>query len=230
MLSLIASVPWAGAKIEFDTHRFDGGSLMENKNDRLMARFVVKNTGDAPLEIRSVRPSCSCLSLNFPRRIAPGQSAPLTAEASVKGYPSGPLSKSLLVISNAANEPTAKLTINATRLVLVDISQGFVRLDAGKPDSATLLFVAARKTDLQITQASFRDTDSHGIWEWLTGASLPVKYTWTATDSTRRSDGYRVYQLRLFAPPVAEPMTGTFTLKTNYAEKPRILLAGKISK
>lgn len=46
-------------------------------------RFLIENTGDAPLEIMSVKPSCSCTVADYTKEaIAPGESGYIVAQYS----------------------------------------------------------------------------------------------------------------------------------------------------
>ena len=68
------------------------------------ASFELTNSGSAPLQLTSVKPSCGCTSVEWPNSpIAPGQSAKITAiyDARMLGY----FQKEIEVFSNAGDEP-----------------------------------------------------------------------------------------------------------------------------
>jgi len=50
------------------------------QGQRLPIVFLVKNTGDFPLRLFNVLPSCGCTTVKFPRAIAPGQSGIIKME------------------------------------------------------------------------------------------------------------------------------------------------------
>ncbi|MEN3041148.1 MAG: DUF1573 domain-containing protein [Bacteroidia bacterium] len=79
--------------------RVSQGSLVK-------ARFMVINSGKAPLQIQEIKPSCSCSVLSWERRtIAPGDSLPLEVSFNTAGK-IGRQKKSFTIISNADNSPT----------------------------------------------------------------------------------------------------------------------------
>lgn len=64
-------------------------------------KFIIENTGDAPLEILSVKPSCSCTVADYTREaIAPGESGYIVASYSAKSP--GVFNKSVTVKLNTA--------------------------------------------------------------------------------------------------------------------------------
>jgi hypothetical protein len=77
---------------------FDFGRALVNKT--LTKEFVLRNTGDAELEIRSVRTSCGCTAaLPGSRKIAPGSHTSLTVTLDTRGHP-GKLQRAVYVESN----------------------------------------------------------------------------------------------------------------------------------
>lgn len=62
----------------FESTEHDFGEQVPGKT--LTHVFVVRNEGDAPLEIRSVHPECGCTVARFDRTIAPGESGEIHAE------------------------------------------------------------------------------------------------------------------------------------------------------
>ncbi len=56
------------------------------EGQKLAVTFRFRNSGDKPLVIASVHPSCGCTVADFPRRpIAPGKEAEITGEFDSKG-------------------------------------------------------------------------------------------------------------------------------------------------
>lgn len=86
--------------IEFDTTEFNFGILAVGESVSHVFKF--KNTGNAPLIISQVKPSCGCTTLkDWPKDpIAPGESGQITAEFNSKGN-SGEVTKNILVSTNA---------------------------------------------------------------------------------------------------------------------------------
>ena len=86
--------------IEFDSTEFHFGVLAVGESVSHVFKF--KNTGNAPLIISQVKPSCGCTTLkDWPKDpIAPGDSGQITAEFNSKGN-SGEVTKNILVSTNA---------------------------------------------------------------------------------------------------------------------------------
>ena len=72
--------------------------------------FKITNTGDAPLVIKDVRPSCGCTTPKWPRKpIAPGDTAEIKAVYDAKSK--GAFQKSIQVITNVPFSGTKTLKI-----------------------------------------------------------------------------------------------------------------------
>jgi hypothetical protein len=72
--------------------------------------FTIKNTGDAPLVIKDVKPSCGCTTPKWPRKpIAPGDSAEIKAVYDAESM--GAFQKSIRVKTNVPFSGTKTLKI-----------------------------------------------------------------------------------------------------------------------
>lgn len=72
--------------------------------------FTIKNTGDAPLVIKDVEPSCGCTTPKWPKKpIAPGESAEIKAVYDAKSK--GAFQKSIKVKTNVPFSGTKTLKI-----------------------------------------------------------------------------------------------------------------------
>jgi hypothetical protein len=90
---------------------FDAGTVV--KGETIRAVFTVKNTGDAPLVISEVRPSCSCTVADKPEDpIAPGASAEIVAKVETENVTSKSVTKSVTLVTNT-EESTKVLSIKA---------------------------------------------------------------------------------------------------------------------
>jgi hypothetical protein len=80
------------------------------QGDVLNVDFAIVNEGDETLEIKAVRPTCGCTVADFDREIAPGQTGYIKAKLDTRDF-SGPISKSILVMTNDPQDPTRTLVI-----------------------------------------------------------------------------------------------------------------------
>lgn len=86
-------------KVSEETHEF--GEVVEGK--MASYEFQVTNTGNQPLIISNVQPSCGCTSPHWTKEpIMPGKTGTIKATYNSAGRP-GVFNKSLTVVSNAAN-------------------------------------------------------------------------------------------------------------------------------
>jgi len=81
--------------------------------------FVVKNMGDAPLEI-SARPSCGCVTPYFDKVIEPGKEGKIEAELRTAGF-RGAQIKTIQVTSNDPDNPNLTLRLTTTIRVAIEV-------------------------------------------------------------------------------------------------------------
>lgn len=118
----IFNEPAGGPKIEFKETEFSFGDIKEG--DQAKHEFVFTNTGDAPLILTKVEPSCNCTTPEWPKQpIMPGKSEKIVAIFDSKGRP-GEFNKSIEVYSNATKEP----------IILVMKGNAKPKLDTGNGD------------------------------------------------------------------------------------------------
>jgi hypothetical protein len=104
-----ASEPAAITTIQWLDSTFNKGTITEGEKIEIVYRF--KNTGEKPLIIKDVRPSCGCTVAEKPLEpIAPGKEGIIKAVFDSQNKP-GPSHKTITVISNTQPESYA-LTFN----------------------------------------------------------------------------------------------------------------------
>jgi Protein of unknown function (DUF1573) len=129
-----AKVAAAAPKIEISPETKDAGTVA--KGQMVEATFVVKNAGGADLIISDARPSCGCTVASFDKLIKPGAEGKIVSSVDTKSF-SGPISKSVLVVSNDPDRPQMNLFIKAMVKPYVDVlPQAFVRFSVIKGDNA----------------------------------------------------------------------------------------------
>ena len=198
VLPFLVSVTFAGPKIEFDAKTFNCGNVIEGKTDKLEAVFIVKNTGDSLLKLENVKPGCGCTVVKYDTLIQPGKTSKIESQVNIKGHSSGPISKYITVTSNAKNEPSIRLTIEATVVSVIDISESSLSLTSLNTKSSKTIYFSSKMADLKISDVSFKSDADPGTPEWQAGLLLAIKHEWQPTDSVR-SDGYHVFKLAVFS-------------------------------
>lgn len=126
---------------------------MVAKGERLVAVFEVRNTGQAPLQVTQVRPTCGCTVADFDREIPPGASGKVRAEVDTSSF-SGPISKAVLVFSNDPVNPQVNLVVKADVRSFVEVMPRalilFKNLMSGEPATEKVTLVSADNTDFQV--------------------------------------------------------------------------------
>jgi hypothetical protein len=124
----------AAPKIQISPETKDAGTVA--KGQLVEATFVVKNGGGSDLIISDARPSCGCTVASFDKIIKPGQEGKIQSSVDTKSF-SGPISKSVLVVSNDPDRPQMNLFIKAMVKPFVDVlTQAFVRFSVIKGDNS----------------------------------------------------------------------------------------------
>lgn len=86
------------------------------QNESVSTEFILKNTGDAPLLIRSVKGSCGCTVPEWPKEPVPVDNEAIIKVTFNSGNKKGKQTKTVTLISNAIPN-TKVLTIIGTVLV-----------------------------------------------------------------------------------------------------------------
>lgn len=96
-----------------------------NTND-IEHEFIIKNTGDAPLEVSDVHHTCACTVAEISsKRIMPGEEAKVAVTLTLKGR-KGQQTKVFSVVSNDPDTPLLKLFLKGETYHAVDISNARV--------------------------------------------------------------------------------------------------------
>ncbi len=136
----------AAPKIEVTPETKDAGTVP--KGQVIETTFVVKNNGGSDLVISDARPGCGCTVASFDKVIKPGAEGKVQTSVDTKSF-SGPISKSVLLVSNDPERGQINLFIKATVKPFVDIlPQPYVRVAVvkGDTDSRDVILVSEEKT------------------------------------------------------------------------------------
>lgn len=109
------------------------------------AVFDLVNEGDATLVVKAVRPTCGCTVADFDEEIAPGATGHVAAKLDTKDF-AGPISKSILVMTDDPQNPTVTLVIKADIRPFIEIlPRPLIRFNAvlHEPMNQTFIVVGA---------------------------------------------------------------------------------------
>jgi rhodanese-related sulfurtransferase len=99
----------ATATLGVDSATYDFGAVIEGT--MVTHAFILRNGGNATLDIASVRAACGCTTTALPTSsLAPGESVALEARVDTSNF-SGRIMKEIYVDSNDPANPTAVLTV-----------------------------------------------------------------------------------------------------------------------
>jgi Protein of unknown function (DUF1573) len=136
----------AAPKIEVVPETKDAGIVA--KGQVIETTFVVKNSGGSDLLISDARPGCGCTVANYDKVIKPGAEGKVVTSVDTKAF-TGPISKSVLLVSNDPERGQINLFIKATVKPFVDIlPQPYVRVAIvkGDSDSRDVILLSEEKT------------------------------------------------------------------------------------
>lgn len=216
VLILSAYSVFAGPKMEIEPQTFNSPDIIAGTTTKVPAVFTVKNTGDAPLRLTSVKPSCGCTVVKFDSTIQPGKSTKIESAVNIPGYRNGNYTKQISVQSNA-NDSTTRLLIKFSIVSAVDISDKAVDFDSSsvsKPQSITL---SSKKEDLSVNSVQYIADNE----------SMPMKFNWIKTDSVN-DQGMRIFRLDLFQPSKAKKGTGKITISLNHENQKELSITSNI--
>ncbi len=136
----------AAPKIEVNPETRDAGTVA--KGQVIETTFLVKNNGGSDLIISDARPGCGCTVASFDKVIKPGAEGKVVTSVDTKSF-SGPISKSVLLVSNDPDRGQINLFVKANVKPFVDIlPQPYVRmaLVKGDTDSRDVILLSEEKT------------------------------------------------------------------------------------
>lgn len=129
---------------------FDAGKVA--KGESIVHDFLIRNAGEAPLQITDVRPACGCTVADFDRTIAPGETGKVHATLDSSTF-DGPISKTITVLTNDPVNPKLTLAVKAEVQPYLFIQPGyarFVQAQQSEPGSVRQILFTTTFDDLRI--------------------------------------------------------------------------------
>jgi hypothetical protein len=102
----------------------DAGNVA--KGEKIAHDFILRNDGDAPLEITQVHPACGCTVVEFDKTIAPGKTGKVHAVLDTSTF-SGAIAKGVTVFTNDTDNPQIELTVRAKVEPFIAVKPGYAR-------------------------------------------------------------------------------------------------------
>ncbi|RMF81109.1 MAG: DUF1573 domain-containing protein [Nitrospirae bacterium] len=183
--TLLAAAAWAGPHVAVEAPVYDFGTVLQG--DKVVHRFVVKNTGDATLEIHKVKTTCGCtVARDYPREIAPGESGELTVTFDTS-HKRGRQVKGITLFTNAEPSPQYVLQVKGVVRELLALSPvvcNFGTVPQGQTAVRELTLTNNSDREVHLTVAEPADAHFKVSLDQASlapGASAKVKIAFTAT-------------------------------------------------
>lgn len=96
------------------------------RGEQIQHDFLIKNEGDATLEITDVHPACGCTVVDFDSKIEPGKTGRVSAKVDTQDF-AGPISKSIAVFTNDKTNPKLQLVVKADVKPYIAADPGYAR-------------------------------------------------------------------------------------------------------
>jgi Protein of unknown function (DUF1573) len=124
------------------------------------AVFKYENTGDTPVHIKAVKPSCGCTTAALAKNdVAPGEKGQITATFNI-GDRSGIQVKTVTVETDDPKAPQTVLTFKANIAQLLDLQPSFVFWQANEPaQPKTIIAKAAKGTTIKKVDVTASSAD-----------------------------------------------------------------------
>jgi len=102
--------------------------------------FIVKNDGNASLQISRVNPACGCTVADYDKTIEPGKTGKVHAKVNISSF-NGPISKGITVFTNDETNPQIELTVKAIVKQYIAVNPGYTRFNVlpGEMESARVV-------------------------------------------------------------------------------------------
>lgn len=225
LVSGLASAVLATPQLSVDNADVNMGILVEGKQKVIEHVYVVKNTGDAALHIKQVRPGCGCTVVGFDSLIQAGKEGKIKATLNVENIRSGPFKKSITVTSDAANSASMILYLGGTMKAIIDVQPMMINIKAGaSKDSNQVIVIKTLKSDLKISDVLLKTPSQGEGGQWQ--AALPVYFDYSLTRKEKPdSTGQFEYALKLgIKSKDVSTRSGELEVTTNHPEKKSIVL------
>ena len=180
------------------------------KGEPIRYEFVIRNAGDATLEITEVKPSCGCTVAEFDERIAPGGSGRVKTVVATDAFGGG-IAKSVTVFTNDPDNPRINLVVKALIREPVVVRPGYARF----------LTVQGQPVDPSVQTVSSTDGSDLEVLSVKSPYSF-VKATYSRDEG---DEGRWRIELRLDRGAPTGPLADYVVVRTNHPEQPEVKIA-----
>ncbi|HJV66106.1 MAG TPA: DUF1573 domain-containing protein [Geomonas sp.] len=117
---LVAVTAWAAPELSVERGTYDFGTITQGK--KVQHNFIIRNSGDAPLQIKQLNASCGCTAARpSTSLVLPGRSAEIEVIFDSANF-SGRVEKTVAMTTNAGKAPTYTFKMEGTIQDQVQVS------------------------------------------------------------------------------------------------------------
>ena len=180
------------------------------KGEPIRHEFTIRNTGDAPLEITEVKPSCGCTVADYDRVIAPGASGAVALVVKTDSFGGG-IAKSVTVFTNDTGNPRLNLVVKAI------VHEPVV----ARPGYARFMTVQGQPVDPSVQTLSTNDGSKIEV------LSVRSPYSFVKAEHAREEGetGRWKIELSLDRDAPVGPLADYVVVRTSHPEQPEVKIA-----
>jgi len=158
----LATVAFAAPELSVERGSFNFGTVAQGK--KVQHNFVIRNSGDRPLELRQFSASCGCTAAKpSTSLVPPGRSAEIQVTFDSTNF-AGSVEKTVTMTSNAGRQPSYvfKLLGNVVEaLQLTPRQLNLGPLTAGVPRQASIAILNASENAIKLLAVTVTSTALH---------------------------------------------------------------------
>jgi copper(I)-binding protein len=207
----VTALAFAAPELTVPEASYNFGTIPQGK--KVPHNFVIRNSGDAPLQIKEVTVSCGCTAAKpSSSLIAPGKSAEIQVLFDSTNF-TGKVQKSVTLVTNAGKSPNYTLYLDGTIVEVLQVSPRQMNLGPVKPG-------VAKQTTVTITN---RESTSVKLLSVnLTSNTLQMKSVIKKGELKSGETG--TIELSITPRPDAKIMSGYLHIMTDSAQKKEITI------
>lgn len=144
----------AAPQIQCDAPAFDFGEL--NNSETVNHSFIIKNTGDEPLQITNVKACCGAAAIAKDSTVQPGLTTEIRVKSSLRGR-QGKQARTVTIYSNDPDQPQFECRLDGTAVAAVYMEPGtinFGHISSGRNDSQTVKILTANGSPVKVLRVT----------------------------------------------------------------------------
>lgn len=205
----LAPLAFAAPELAVERGSFNFGTVAQGK--KVQHSFTIKNSGDAPLQIKKLDAACGCTAAKPSASvIQPGKTAEIEVTFDSASF-SGKVEKTVTLTSNAGKTPAYTFSLEGIVIDQIQVTPRQVSL--GSVGSAT-----PKQATVNVTNNSNSSVKLLGVN--VTSSSLQIKPTIKKAELKPGETG--TIEISVLAKPEAKILSGYLHIATSHPQKKEI--------